>query len=93
MEYVKYNLYDKLSQSSLDDWGIEYQKAFKSMDLNRILAFGLDNREWLIGYMIAKFNEVIYDFEMPVELHQVFYEDLEEWIEMFDIVELVMENL
>ena len=92
MELIKYNLYDKLSQSSLDDWGKEYHKVFKSMDLNRLRAFG-SNREWLIGYMIAKINEVIYDFEMPVKLHQVFYEDLKEWIEMFDIVELVMENL
>ncbi len=92
MEYVKYNLYSKLSQSSLDDWDIEYHKVFKSMDLNRVRVFG-SNREWLIGYMIAKINEVIYDFEMPVKLHQIFYEDLEEWIDRFDIVELVMENL
>ena len=89
---IENNLYDKLSQSSLDDWDEEYQVVFKSMDLNRVRAFGSD-REELIGYMIAKINEVIYDFEMPVKLYQIFYEDLEEWIERFDIVELVMQNL
>jgi hypothetical protein len=89
---IKNNLYDKLSQSSLDDWDEYHQEAFKSMDLNRIRAFGSDTEE-LIGYMIAIFNEIIYDFVMPVKLHQVFVEDLEDWIERFDIVESLMENL
>jgi len=91
---IENNLYDKLSQSSLDDWDEEYHKAFKSMDLNRIRSHASDIEE-LVGYMVAKINEVVWEWDILSYGNEmeVLEEDLEEWIEMFDIVELVMKDL
>jgi hypothetical protein len=89
-EKQTYGLSLILSKESLWDWEAEYHSAFDSMELNRIKAC-LDSKTltWekdeVLDYMVAKINEVVWDWETPPKVMEVLKEDLDDWMQRFDL--------
>lgn len=78
------NLSMILSKESLWDWEAEYHSAFDSMELSRIKA-SLSDKDEVLDYMVAKINEVVWNWETPPKVAEVLKEDLADWMETFGL--------
>jgi len=93
-EKQTYGLSMILSKESLRDWDAEYHSAFDSMELSRIKAWlsyeigngwSWDSKDEVLDYMVAKINEVVWDWETPPKVAEVLKEDLADWMQRFDL--------
>lgn len=77
-----------LTEESLRDWEAEYHSAFDSMELSRLKAC-LPDKDEVLDYMVAKINEVVWDWETPPKVAEVLKEDLADWMETFGLWSLL----
>ena len=85
------NLSMILTKDSLWEWPnfvAECYSAFDSMELSRIKA-SLPDKDEVLDYMVAKINEVVWDWETPPKVAEVLKEDLDDWMETFGLWFLV----
>lgn len=85
------NLFDLLTvndEAALDDWETEFQEALKTAELSRVKA-SLEDIDEVNDYLVSVFNREVYNWEMPNNIYKVIIEDIPDWLQEFNILEMI----